>query len=67
MEQQSVSATFYLDSSALVKRYAIETGTEWMQTLCDQPNHVIAVALIGIGCAATTLSIWPAHYVSTAL
>ncbi|MCD6552881.1 MAG: type II toxin-antitoxin system VapC family toxin [Anaerolineae bacterium] len=43
-----MSATFYLDSSALVKRYAIEAGTEWIQTLCDQPNRVIAVALVGI-------------------
>ena len=34
MEQQSVSATFYLDSSALVKRYAIETGTaDWLTFL----------------------------------
>jgi len=43
-----VTATFYLDSSALVKRYAIETGTEWVRTLCSQPNHVIAIALIGL-------------------
>ena len=48
MARQSVSATFYLDSSALVKRYAVETGTEWVRTLCSKPDHVIAVALIGI-------------------
>ncbi len=48
MGRQPVTATFYLDSSALVKRYAIETGTGWMRTLCGQPNHVIAIALIGI-------------------
>jgi predicted nucleic acid-binding protein len=48
MDQQPVTATFYLDSSALVKRYAVETGTEWVRTLCGQPDHVIAVALIGL-------------------
>ena len=48
MDRQSVTATFYLDSSALVKRYAVETGTEWVRALCSQPDHVIAVALIGL-------------------
>ena len=48
MGRQSVTATFYLDSSALVKRYAVETGTEWVRMLCGQPDHVIAVALIGL-------------------
>ena len=48
MGRQPVTATFYLDSSALVKRYAIEPSTEWVQTLCSQPNHVIAIALIGL-------------------
>jgi|APLow6443716910_1056828.scaffolds.fasta_scaffold579939_2 hypothetical protein len=28
--------TYYLDSSALVKRYAIEVGTAWVRTLCEQ-------------------------------
>lgn len=48
MGQQPVTATFYLDSSALVKRYAVETGTEWVRMLCSQADHVIAVALIGL-------------------
>jgi len=43
-----VSVIFYLDSSALVKRYAVETGTEWVRALCSKPDHVIAVALIGL-------------------
>ena len=42
-----MSVIFYLDSSALVKRYAVETGTEWVRALCSEPDHVIAVALIG--------------------
>lgn len=48
MGQQPVTVTFCLDSSALVKRYAVETGTGWVRALCSQPNHVIAVALIGL-------------------
>jgi predicted nucleic acid-binding protein len=43
-----MSTTFYLESSALVKRYAVETGTAWVQTLCGQADRVIAVALIGL-------------------
>lgn len=43
-----MSTTFYLDSSALVKRYAFETGTGWVQALCEQPDTIIAVALIGL-------------------
>jgi len=47
MNQQPV-ATFYLDSSALVKRYAVEAGTDWVRALCEPSDRVIAVALIGI-------------------
>ena len=43
-----MSVIFYLDSSALVKRYAVETGTEWVRALCSKPDHVIVVALIGL-------------------
>ena len=48
MGQQPVTVTFCLDSSALVKRYAVETGTGWVRALCSQPDHVIAIALIGL-------------------
>lgn len=41
--------TFYADSSALVKRYVNETGTPWMQSLCDPASgHLIALAHIGL-------------------
>jgi predicted nucleic acid-binding protein len=41
--------TYYLDSSALVKRYALEVGTAWVRTLCEQGDEVIvAVALFGL-------------------
>ena len=43
-----MTQTFYLDSSALVKRYAVETGTAWVRSLCAQPGNIIAVALIGM-------------------
>ena len=39
---------FYLDSSALVNCYAVETGTEWVRSLCGQSDCIIAVALIGM-------------------
>ena len=40
--------TSYLDSSALVKRYLVETGTPWVQAWCDDPAETIAVAEIGL-------------------
>jgi len=41
--------TFYLDSSALVKRYMAEVGTAWVETLCaDEDTHAIAIAHIGL-------------------
>jgi len=41
--------TFYLDASALVKRYMAENGTAWVEALCaDQDNHAIAIAHIGL-------------------
>jgi hypothetical protein len=30
--------TYFLDSSALVKRYAVELGTTWINGLCDPSN-----------------------------
>jgi predicted nucleic acid-binding protein len=41
--------TFYLDASALVKRYILEDGTAWIETLCvDEDNHAIAIVQIGL-------------------
>ena len=40
--------TYYVDSSALVKRYVNEIGSNWVQTLCDPAaRHVLALAHIG--------------------
>jgi predicted nucleic acid-binding protein len=41
--------TYYVDSSALVKRYVIETGSVWIQGICDPTaGHVIVLAHIGL-------------------
>ncbi len=48
--------TFYLDSSALVKRYAIESGTAWVRMLCEQADNVIAVALFGLAEVAAAVN-----------
>jgi predicted nucleic acid-binding protein len=41
--------TFYLDTSALVKRYLAETGSAWVESLCaDEANHAIAIARFGL-------------------
>jgi predicted nucleic acid-binding protein len=40
---------YYVDSSALVKRYVIETGSDWIQGICDPTaGHVIVLAHIGL-------------------
>jgi hypothetical protein len=41
MNQPDQSATGYFDSSALVKRYLVETGTPWVQTLCNTTGYTI--------------------------
>jgi predicted nucleic acid-binding protein len=41
--------TVYLDASALVKRYLVETGSSWVETLCaDEANNAIAIARFGL-------------------
>lgn len=41
--------TYYLDSSALVKRYVNETGSDWIQALCTSAvGHTLALAHIGL-------------------
>jgi predicted nucleic acid-binding protein len=41
--------TYYVDSSALVKRYVTEIGSGWVQTVCDPvAGHVIALAHVGL-------------------
>jgi predicted nucleic acid-binding protein len=42
------SVVYYFDSSALVKRYADETGTEWIRMLCGEEGNTQAIANIGL-------------------
>jgi uncharacterized protein len=49
--------TYFLDSSALVKRYAVETGTAWVSNLCDPANnHTILIANVTIVEVAAALA-----------
>lgn len=48
MTEALAVATFYLDASALVKRYMAETGTAWVESVCADDSHVIAIAQIGL-------------------
>jgi predicted nucleic acid-binding protein len=49
--------TYFMDSSGIVKRYAEETGTRWIQALCDvQSGNTIAMAQIGIVEVAAALA-----------
>ncbi len=49
--------TYYVDSSALVKRYVNETGSDWLQTLCaPAAGHTLALAHIGLVEVAAALA-----------
>lgn len=49
--------TYFMDSSGIVKRYAEEIGTRWIQALCDvQSSHTMAIAQIGIVEVAAALA-----------
>ena len=48
-ESELQSRTFYLDASALVKRYLAESGSAWVESLCaDEANNAIAIARFGL-------------------
>ena len=47
-QPEALVAVHYLDSSALVKRYAAERGTGWVETLCDDPASAVVIAHIGL-------------------
>jgi len=45
---------YYLDSSALVKRYVSETGSVWVRELCLDPDNALFIselALVEVGSA----------------
>lgn len=37
---------YFFDSSALVKRYVVETGTEWVNSVCNVPDTTLYLARI---------------------
>jgi len=39
-------ADYYFDSSALVKAYIAETGTNWVQAILDNPQHRISISAL---------------------
>jgi uncharacterized protein len=39
-------AVYFVDSSALVKRYLIEVGSSWLENLLSQPSNDILIAEI---------------------
>ncbi len=49
--------TYYADSSALVKRYVTEAGSEAVKTLCGASDNVVAIASIGLVEIAAALGI----------
>ena len=47
MIHPSPGPVFYIDASALVKRYVVEPGSAWIMALCDPPaGNTIATARI---------------------
>lgn len=39
-------ADYFFDSSALVKAYVAETGTNWVRTILDDPQHRISISAL---------------------
>lgn len=39
-------AEYFFDSSALVKAYIAETGTDWVRTILDDPQHRISISAL---------------------
>ena len=49
---------YYADSSALVKRYVNESGSAWVQAVCEPAGqHVIALAHVGLAEIAAALGV----------
>lgn len=57
MSEGSTVQVYFLDSSAIVKRYALEVGTSWVNTICDPTaGNVIAISHIGLAEVAAALA-----------
>lgn len=49
-------AVYFVDSSALVKRYINETGSNWVLSLCNPAsnNDIVIAAIAGVEIIAAT-------------
>lgn len=57
MTEAKSRLTYFLDSSAIAKRYADEVGTPWVETLClPATENLIALAQIGLVEVAAVLA-----------
>lgn len=39
-------ADYFFDSSALVKAYIAEAGTDWVRTILDHPQHRMSISAL---------------------
>ncbi len=57
MSEVTVVPVYFLDSSAVVKRYAVEPGTAWMDSVCDPTaGNIITLSQIGLVEVAAALA-----------
>ncbi|MBM3128825.1 MAG: type II toxin-antitoxin system VapC family toxin [Chloroflexi bacterium] len=57
MSQSSIRSTYFLDSSAIAKRYANELGTAWISELCvPNAERLIALSQISLVEVAAVLA-----------
>ena len=49
-----MASTIYLDSSALVKRYVNETGSDWIRAMCNPgtSNDIVTALISKAECSA---------------
>lgn len=57
MSEESSVTVYFLDSSAIVKRYALEAGTNWVNTICEPgTGNITAISHIGLAEVAAALA-----------
>ncbi len=49
-------ASYYLDSSAIIKRYLTEIGSDWIRLLCTSEDSIIHIAEISIAEVSATFA-----------
>ncbi len=57
MSEATIVPVYFLDSSAVVKRYAVEAGTAWVNSICDPAaGNIITLSQIGLVEVAAALA-----------